>query len=121
MSVFAGNAGNGLRLRYAEITLAQINLTSTKANAHMLVKFDRECRVILMDNPFDVELGVAFVHPSKDPEVDANRLLAFEMPAARPINFDTTGLSYDAGMWIYIWKLAGTATSGTKFRLIYWG
>lgn len=121
--IFAGSAGHGLRIQYNDVDITAINSATSIANAHLLWHSSKACKVALFDNGFDVELGVAFVHPERDPDVVANRLKAFEIPALRPLNFDvsgTLGLSFDPGMWVYVWKMSGTANSG-KLRLITWG
>lgn len=120
--IFAGESGLGLRMRFYKVTAAQINATSSISDAILLMRTPQQLKINLLDNGFDIELGFAFVHPSRNPDVLANRLPAFEMPANRPLNFDisgTTGLSFDVGMWIYVWKLSGTANSGA-LRCIAW-
>lgn len=120
--IFAGESGNGLRFRFGKITTAEINATSDITDAIMLMRVAQPLKISLFDNGMDVDLGFAFVHPKRDPDDVSARLMAFELPANRPLNFDisgSTGLTFDVGMWIYVWKLAGSASSGA-FRYISW-
>ena len=123
-TIFMGNegAGRGLRFQYKELVVAEINATSSKATAHQLIKLTKACKVMLFLNGLDVDVSVAFTHPERDPNVNDDRLFAFEVPALTPLNFDISGslgLAFDPGMWIHVWAV-GTANTG-KLRLFAWG
>jgi hypothetical protein len=122
-SVFIGKTG--LRHRYADMTVANINTTTGASDAVLLETFTQEARLCYFFNSFDIDLALWVVHPDADSTVTANRLKLLEFPANFNLNYDlhAANLSFDVGMTLFISKVPGVATNATvgKFRLIYFG
>lgn len=122
-SVFASKSG--LRHRYQDMTVANINATTNASDAFLLECFVSEARLCYFFNSFDIDLALWVVHPDADSTVTANRLKLMEFPANFNINYDlhAANLSFDVGMTLFISKVPGVATNATtgKFRLLYYG
>ena len=120
MSIFVGKSG--VRLRYDDLTAAEVDTATTSANAALLTTTIGAGRQLYVSNDLNVDVVMLVVNPEADPSVVANRLFLLEVPASRVINFAdlAPGLSFDPGTQIFIYKVSGTANSG-KFRSVYWG
>jgi hypothetical protein len=113
----------GLRSQYEELVAADINLTSGKADALLLVTFRRDSRIAFFDNSLDCDVAIWAVHPEGIAEDLNARMLLMEIPKNRVINFDVasmTALTFDAGTKLFASKVAGTTAAG-KLRLFAWG
>jgi hypothetical protein len=119
-SIFVGKSG--LRLRFDELSGAQLALANSPATAVLLCT-SASSRIAYFDNSMNVTVAVLAVHPEADESIASNRLLMFKMPAGRFLNFDVQNtLEIDGGTKLYLYYVGGTAPSATSsFYLSHWG
>lgn len=121
-SIFIGKTG--LRLKYHDVTWADLALAVDASSAVLLSHLGAACRVALFDNSLDTCCAILVVHPEADSSDPANRLMLFELSCPRQVNFDmlsAAGMQFDAGTKIFVYRDPLIAPTSGKVRLIHWG
>lgn len=121
-SIFVGQTG--LRLKYHDVTWADLATATDEASAVLLSHLGSACKVALFDNSLNTCCAIVAVHPDADSSVTANRLMLFELSCPRQINFDmfsSSGMEFDPGTKLFVYRDPLVVPTSGKVRLIHWG
>lgn len=121
-SIFIGQSG--LRLKYHDVTWADLAGAHDEATAVLLTHLGSACRIALFDNSLDTCCAICAVHPDADSSIAANRLMLFELACPRQINFDmlsASGMEFDPGTKLFVYRDPLHVPTSGKVRLIHWG
>jgi hypothetical protein len=121
-SIFIGK--RGLRLKYADLTSLDLASAIDTSTAVLLDTLKCSGIICLFDNSLDQYCVVSVVHPEADPSDPAQRLVMFELPCQRLLNFSLQGapqLEFDPGTHVYIHRDPTAPPTCGKVRLLYWG
>lgn len=126
MSMFSGK--RALRTQFNKITAATIATATDLATSQLLLTFSNWGRLAFLDNTLTdagenpIDVAIYACHPEADPTDDANKILWFELPGLRVINYSVggaPGISFDPGTRLYVHVVSGTPAAGA-LRVAVW-
>jgi len=118
-SIFIGE--HGLRLKYHDVTWANLAAATDAASSILLAHIGSACRIASFDNSLDTCCAILVVHPNADSSDPNNRMMLFELACPRQYNFDNSFMQFDPGTKIFVYRDPLTVPSSGKVRLIHFG